>query len=270
MADSTIPGQSQVSDAMGSGTSAVNNFNPQDIANNRINSSNQLLSSQTGGGPSNANDYMKAYASQVASNPSVQSLYNQGNQMFNVPSLQTQATSLQNAVNQETPNVYAMGRGFDMSNEQAQNKINNDLMFLQPEANAATANANTASNLASNFVQAGLAQNNYNLMPIQNYGQMLTQSMAAQATGWNAANQNLYDGLVQKMNNGVALSQTEMQQMAQLAQAKEQYDAAIAGQQAGVQEAKIGAQTLIPPGDIYYNPYANNGTGTTYNPFNAG
>ncbi|MGH7747997.1 MAG: hypothetical protein ACREQ5_25035, partial [Candidatus Dormibacteria bacterium] len=196
MAD--LPGSSQVNSANSQGQSAINGFDPTAITNNLNTGFNNLKSSQLGSGPQNGTDYMSAYANQVAQNPSVTGLYNTANKMFNVPQLQTQATNLNNQVNQATPQAYQLARGFDYSDPQVQNQINTNLRFLQPEANAATANANTASNLASNYVQAGQTQNAQNLLPIQSYGPIMQQALAAQSTGWTQDAQNQYAGLQAK------------------------------------------------------------------------
>ncbi len=258
-----VPGSDAVTNANNQGQSAVNNFDPTATANSLNTGFNNLASSQIGSGPSNATDYMKAYAGTVASNPSVTSLYNTANNMFNVPQLQTQATNLTNQVNQAVPQAYNQAKGFDYSDAQVQNQANTNLRFLQPEANAATANANTASGLASNYVQAGQAQNTQNLLPIQSYGPIMQQALAAQSTGWTQDAQNQFAGLQAKMQQGVALSTQEMQSLTALTQAKESYDAAIAGSQATVQSAQIGAGTILPPTGTYYNPFY---TGSTYNP----
>ncbi len=267
MSATDLPGASQVQDANNQGQSAINQFDPTQVANTRINSTNQLVGSQTGGGPSNENQYMQAYAGQVAANPDVRNLYNQANEQFGVPQLAQRANQLNTMVTNETPNAYNLMRGFDASDAQVQNKIGTDLRFLNPQATAATNASQTAQNLAGQQVGYGITQNQMNLLPIQQYGQMLNQTLAAQATGWNSANQDLYNGLQAKMQSGVQLSQTEMQQMASLTAAKEQYDAAIAGQQAAIQQTKLGSNILVPGGNVLYNPYANNGQGATFNPF---
>ncbi len=266
MEESTIadlPGSSQVTDAMGQGQSAVNGFDPTATANNLNQGFTGLAKSQLGQGPQNAGDYLNAYASQVAKNPSVTSLYTTANQQFNVPQQQQQATYLQNQVNQAVPQAYQQARGFDYSDAQVQNQANTNLRFLQPQANAAQANANTAATLASNYVQAGQQQNLQNLLPIQSYQTTMNQALAAQATGWTQDAQNQFAGLQAKMAQGVALSQQEMQSMATLTQAKEQYDAAIAGQQEALQQAQLpftqGQQ--ITAGNYFYNPSMPGNTG---------
>lgn len=264
---SDLPGADQVANARNQGQTALNGFDPTATANNLNAGFNQLKSDQIGSGPQNGGDYLNAYSAQVAKNPTVTSLYNTANQQFNVPQQQQQATYLQNQVNQAVPQAYNLARGFDVSDAQVQNQANTNLRFLQPEANAAQANANTAAGLATNYVQAGQAQNTQNLLPIQSYQATMNQALAAQATGFTQDAQNQFAGLQAKMQAGVALSTQEMQTMAQLTQAKEQYDAAIAQNQAAIQQANIGAGKTIQGGQVYYNPTANNGTGITYDPF---
>lgn len=244
-------GQQNVQGAAGQGQSAINSFNPTDIAGTQRTGFNNLFGSQVGTGPQNATDYMKAYSGAIAANPTVTSLYNTGNKMFNVPQLANQATYLQNQVTNVAPNQYQLARGFDVSEPQVENAINTNLRFLQPQATAATNQAQTAQNLANQYVQSGIAQNQFNLLPIQSYQPILQQALAAQATGWTQTAQNEFAGLQAKMNAGVQLSEAEMQQYTALAQAQADYNARI-------NTANIANQfKTIPQGQNLVNTFAN-------------
>lgn len=246
--------------AQGAGQNAVNSFNPTDVAGSQRNNFNQLYNSQLGDtGPKSATDYMGAYSQAVANNPTYTSLYNTANQQFNVPATAQQATYLQNQVNQVAPNAYQTAKGFDYSEPQVENAINTNLRFLQPEANAAAQVAQTNQNLAGQYVNLGMQQNQQNLLPIQSYGPMLQQAMAQQATGWNQAAQNEFQGLQAKMNAGVQLSQQEMDRANSLLQAQQAYQQAINTAQIQQQFQNVGAgnnlvntftNSIINPGEL--------------------
>jgi len=189
----------------------------------------------------------------INSNPTVTSLYQTGNQMYNVPALQTEATNLTNKVTNATPDNYTGARGYDINNTSVNNGIANETAYLTPQANAATANANTAAGLASNFVNAGIQQNAQNLIPAQENATLTQQNQATEGQGWNAAQAATLQGLITKMQSGVQLSATEMSQATALAQAEEQYQATLSTNQAGITESQIGNQyhTLNPTQQLY-------------------
>lgn len=234
----------QAATAQATGQNAINSFDPTGTANSQEQTSNNLFGQQQGA----TQNYVNQYAQDVANNPTVTSLYQQGNQLYNVPQLQTQATNLQNQVTNAVPAGVSAARGFDIGDTQVNNGVAQKLAYLQPQANAATANANTASQLASQFVQAGQQQNAQNLLPVQAQQSLLAQNMAAQATGWNQAMANQFQGLIDKMQSGVQLSQAEYQQAQALAQAEESYQQAQVTANAQIQAAQIGQQyqTLNP------------------------
>lgn len=223
------------SKAIASGQTAINSFDPTTTAGAQQQNTGNLFNTQQ----KQTNDYVGKYTQAVANNPTVQSLYQQGNDMFNVPALQTQATNLSNRVTNALPNAYQAARGFDIGSPQVQNGVAQSLAYLTPQSNAATANANTASGLASNFVQAGQAQNAQNLLPVQAEQQNLLQEQAAQATGWNNAAQNEYAGLIAKLQAGVQLSQSELERANTLATLQESYQQALQANQSAQETARI-------------------------------
>jgi len=135
-------------------------------------------------------------------------------------------------------------------------------LFLSPQVSAATQQAQAAQNLAQQYAGYGIQQNLQNLLPIQSYGQFLTQEQ-----------QNVFSSLTAKMQAGVQLSQTEMQQLAALQQTAAQsatalgqaganYAASIFGSQIGQQYKTIGPKDfLVNTGAVpgtqagVYNPY---------------
>jgi hypothetical protein len=233
--------QNSINNAANSGNAAINSYDPTAAGN-----------SSTGAVTSNFNTNQAQNASAVDplqkvinSNPTVTSLYQQGNALYNVPQLATQATDLSNRLTDVTPNAYQAAKGFDIDSTDIGNGIANASAYLGPQSGRATANYNTAAGLASNFVNAGQLQNAQNLIPAQENATLTAQNMAAEQTGWNQAQKSILDGLLAKMQSGVQLSQTEMTTAQQLAATEEAYNAQVSVNQTAVQTAQIGQQYKI-------------------------
>lgn len=231
-------GAGLASSAQNSGNSAINSYDPTASANSVRSTQDNLFNTQN----SASNNYTQNYANTISSNPTMQALYNQGNTQFNVPGLAQQATNLNNAVLQVPQNNVNLAKGFDYSAPQVQQQTAQDLARLSPLAAAATNQSQQAQNLAGQYVQAGLTQNQMNLLPIQEQGTLLAQNMAAQATGYNTAAQQELNGLMQKMQSGVTLSQAEMDRANTLAAQETSYQNQLTQAQAQEQTQRIAQQ----------------------------
>jgi|GEM_PF-4080201 len=245
--------------AKSSGENAINSFDPTQTAGAQINTTNQNF----GTAQKEAQGTGDMLTAAVKANPTVTSLYNTANNQFNVPALQTSATRLQNQVTNAVPDAYQGAKGYDIGNAQVQNGIANKEAYLVPQANAATANANTAEGLASNFVQAGQQQNEQNLIPATTEAGIQAQNIASQETGWNTTMANQFNALVAKMQSGVQLSSQEMQTAQQLAATEEAYNQAVVSANAQVNVANIGQEyKQVAPNDTVFNTT----NGNTWNP----
>jgi hypothetical protein len=248
-------GNGVASDAMNTGHTAINSFDPTSTANGQKTSVINGLGSTLGGQTDN---YIKKYADTVAANPTVTDLYTTGNNMYNVPGLAKTANYLQNEVTNAIPTGYRGARGFDIGDTAVQNGIASKLAYTLPQSNAATNNLNTAEGFAKNFVEAGQLQNAQNLLPIQAQAPLELQKQAAEATGWNNAAQSEFEGLIEKMKAGVTLSTAEMERANVLAQMETSYQNAITSANATVNAAKIAQQfQTVGPGQNLVNTFSN-------------
>ena len=208
------------------GNTAISSFDPQGTAGAQQTSLGTsglsgLLNPET-------SSAVGGLASAVANNPSVTSLYNQANQQFGVPQLTATNQYYQNALNNIIPNSYQAAKGYDIDQSDLANSQALASQYLGPQANQAQSNLNAAQGLASNFVQAGQAQNAQNLLaPTANV--TLTQQMEAeQASGWNQTLSSEFQGLIDKMDQGVTLSSAELSRANTLATAEEAYQQNLA------------------------------------------
>lgn len=250
---------SSINSAGNVGQNAINSYDPTAAGN----TSAKQVTQNFGTAQSQNAAAVDPLQSVVNSNPTVTSLYNQGNDMFNVPALKNTATRLQNSVTNAIPDAYQAAKGFDISATDINNGVAAKTAYLTPQANAATANANTAAGLAQGFVTAGQAQNAQNLIPAQENAALTAQNQAAEATGWNQAQKSTLDGLISKMQSGVTLSQNEMDAANKLAATEASYNQAVVQANASVQVANIGNQykSLAPSETLY-----NTSTGQHYTP----
>lgn len=231
----------QANTAMDTGKNAISSYDPTAAGNTSTNAVS---------GNFNTNQAQNAQAvnplqSVINSNPHVQDLYQQGNALYNVPQLATQATDLTNRLTNAVPDAYRGARGYDIDSTDLNNGIAAKTAYLTPQSNAATANYNTAAGLAQKFVEAGQAQNAQNLIPAQMNAQLTAQNLAAEQTGFNQAQKATLDGLMEKMKSGVALSAQEMDMAKQLAQSEEQYQ-----QQLTMNTTEIEKQRLANSGQL--------------------
>ena len=142
-----------------------------------------------------------------------------------------------------------MARGFNVDQNQVNNATNQELQRLSPLASAATNSAQTAQNLAGQYVTQGMAQNQVNLLPVQAQQQLMSDQFARQMTGYSEANQAELQGLMQKMQSGVALSTAEMARANQLATSETSYNTALIGQQ----------NQVLNPNQTYLNTITGQG-----------
>ena len=138
------------------------------------------------------------------------------------------------------------------------NGIANSTAYLTPQANAATANANTAAGLSGTYIANAL-------LPYQAQGTLVTNQEAAQATGWNQTLQDQFNGLIDKMQSGVTLSGNEMTLAQNLASQEEAYQQAVAV----AQEQAVSAQNVAKINQTYQTlspaqTLANTMTGQNY------
>ncbi len=253
-------GTNNVNNAGAAGNNSINSFDPNAWGSNTQSGLKDLWNTQG----TTQNNYLTAYKNAISSNPSATDLYNTANKQFNVQPLQDTANQLNNAVfNAPNSNLNA-ARGFNVDQNQVDQKTSQDLQRLSPAAAAAQNNANTANTNAANYVTQGMAQNNMNLLPIQEQGQYLNDSYARQQSGFTATAQSQLQALQDKMDQGVALSGQEMQAYTSLTQAESSYQGALASANATVKAAQIGNNyKIVNPSQGIYS--ANTGTMTPYN-----
>ena len=246
-------GQTNINSAANSGSNAIGSFDPNAWAGNTQSGLNSLWNSQG----TLQNDYLTAYKNAISSNPSVTDLYTKANDIFNVPALQQTSNTLNNAMLTAPNSNLNAARGFNYDQNQIDQKTSQDLQRLGPSAVAAERNANTAEGNAANYVTSGIAQNNFNLLPIQEQGQYLMDFYARQQSGFTTTAQSQLQALQAKMEAGEQLSASEMSAYATLSSAEASYQGAVKAAQ-----LNNNFKVLSPSQGLYS---ANTGQITPYN-----
>src|SRR5882762_9274643 len=96
-----------IKDATNAGNNAISSYDPTAAGNT---SSNAVTSNFNTNQSQNASA-VNPLQSVINSNPKVQDLYQQGNSLYNVPQLATQATDLSNRLTNAVPDAYKASRG---------------------------------------------------------------------------------------------------------------------------------------------------------------
>jgi hypothetical protein len=250
-------GAGQVNNAYNAGKDAIGAFDPNSWAKDTQGGLQNLWNQQG----TTQNNYMQAYKNAISSNPTVTDLYSTANTAFNVPTLQQNSNTLQNAMLQTPNSNINAARGFNYDQNQIDQKTSQDLQRLAPAAQAAQNNVSTAMTNAGNYVQAGIAQNNTNLLPIQEQGQYLMESYARQQSGFTTTAQAQLQSLQAKMQAGVQLSAAEMTAYSQLASAESSYQGSLATANASIKSAQLNNQyQTVPAGNTLVNTFTGVGT----------
>jgi len=234
-------GVSNVNSANSTGQSAVNSFDPNAWQQNTQKGLDSITSSQATGNQNLVN----AFKTQISNQPSATDYYNQGMNAFNVPQLQQTSNNLNNAMLQAPNSNLQAARGFNVDQNQIDQKTSQDLQRLAPSAQAAQNNATTAQGNALSYQNAGLKQNQMNLIPLDQQASSQAQLYAQQYSGFTATAQAQLASLQQKMQSGVQLSSAEMSAYQGLTSSEQNYQASLATNQASIKENALTNQYKI-------------------------
>lgn len=172
---------------------------------------------------------------------------------LNLPNLRANANSLQNTM-YELPQTYnAATRGYDVNQNQLSRIIGQKQSEIGPVAERASANANVAEQELGR--RLGYAQQDFQnkLIPYQSEQALLSDRLARETSGYTTQMTNELNAIIDKIKQGVALTEGERTRANELAKAEKQY-------QSAVEVAKINNQPkpfAIANGSGVYNPSNN-------------
>ncbi len=213
---------------------------------------NQGQNNQVAGFTSNYNAAAQAL-------PTFQQLNQQANQQYNVPALQNKATQLNNTVLQ-IPQTYSQAtQGSDTNNNQLMQLIGQKQWELDPLAQAATNSAQTAQGLANTSVGYGVQNEAQLLSPYANTVPLQQALTSGAYTNFTQSQSDQLKALQDKVDQGVTLTKTEMDNLNALKVQQAQNQGLLAAAQANNQ------YKLISPSQGVYNAATNQAT-QPYNP----
>lgn len=207
------------------GTGDIKGYNPDytqtfGTQNQNAQNFNQNQANQVGA-------FQGSYNAAAQALPTFQQLNQQANQQYNVPNLQNTATQLNNQVLQ-IPQTYSQAtQGSDTNNNQLMQLIGQKQWELSPLAQAATNSAQTAQGLANTSVGYGVQNEQQLLSPYANTAPLVQSQLASAASNFGAQQQAELAALTAKMQSGVALTQTEQNNLNALQIAQQGYQNAI-------------------------------------------
>lgn len=171
-----------------------------------------------------SNDFLNRFRGAIGGQEKTSAMAGRIGQELGLPTLQKNAFMLNQTVDALPQTIQDATQGFDVNQNQMDRMIGNKLAKLSPLAQRATAQAQNAQQ--SLDTQMGYAQQDQNreLMPYNTEQSMLSDRMARETTLYSQANQQELDGLIQKMNAGITLSEGEKNRAAQLAASEKQYE----------------------------------------------
>lgn len=169
------------------------------------------------------NAFTGKYSSAINSQEALPAMYKRIGDELNLPTLQANAQSLNQTV-RDLPQTYsAATRGFDVNANQLSRIVGQKSSELAPAlatANEALGTAQGNLNTRMGFEQADQERL---LKPLGVEQQMLSERIARENTAYSQEDQNELNGLLQKMQMGVTLSEGEKNRAAQLAQSEQSY-----------------------------------------------
>lgn len=169
-------------------------------------------------------DYLERLRGAQAKQEALPHMYTRISNELGIPNLQQAVTTLGKTV-AELPQTYsAATRGFDVNANQLSRIIAQKSGELAPALQSAQQALAGAQQEAGTRIQYGATQQAKELEPYKTEQQLLSDRQAREATGFSEDNQLELNTLIEKLKQGVALTEGEKTRANQLAIAEKQYE----------------------------------------------
>ncbi len=169
-------------------------------------------------------DFMDRYRMGVAKQEALPHMYQRIGMELGIPNLQQSVNTLGKTY-AELPQTYGNAtRGFDVNANQLARTISTKAGELAPALQSAQQALSGAQQEAQTRTGYGLAQQQKELEPFKTEQQMLSEFLAREQSGFTTGAQMELDGLLQKLQSGIALTEAEKQRAHQLAQLEKQFE----------------------------------------------
>lgn len=235
----------------GNGGLKGNNPNFSDVfgqQNQNSQNFNQSQQNQAGG-------FQSAYNAAAQALPSYQALNEQNNRQYNVQPLMQNATNLNNRLLRLPSENFGLTQGSDTNQAQLDQMTGVQQFRLQPLAQNATAQAQQAQTLSNQATGYGVQNEAQLLSPYANTVPLVQSTLASAANNFGAQQQAELAALTAKMQSGVALTQTEQNNLNALQMAQIGYNQAVDVANATGNQAN--KYQNLPAGNTLYNTQTN-------------
>jgi len=169
------------------------------------------------------NDFLDRFKGAIGNQETTTAMAGRLGNELGLPTLQKNAQSLnQNLL--DLPETYgSASRGFDVNANQLQRIVGTKQAELSPFAQRATEQAQNAQNSVNTLLGYGQADQAKALMPYQTEQSFLTDRLARETTMFSQENENELNAIMDKVRNGIALSEGEKNRANALAVAEQSY-----------------------------------------------
>jgi hypothetical protein len=200
----------------------IKGFNPDYSSIFGTQNANQQ--SFTGNQLGNVSAFQGAHQAAVNALPTYQELNQQNNARYNVQPLAEHATNLNNQILRLPSENYGMTQGSDTSQGQLDQMTGVQQFRLAPLAQSATAEAQTAQNLSNQATGYGIQNEAFQTSPYTTAAPMVQNVLASAATNFGQAQADQLKVLQDKVDQGVTLTKTEMDNLTTLKAAQTLYN----------------------------------------------
>jgi len=195
-------------------------------------------------------DYMNRYTNAIKGQETMGAMANRIGKELNLPTLKENAYNINKTVNELPATYNAATRGFDVNSNQLSRIIGQKTSELTPALNTANNALSNAQSSLDTQMGYGVADQNKELLPYATEKDLLSDRMARETSLYSTDNQNELNGLIQKIQSGITLSEGEKARANQLAIAE-------AGYKNVLEKARIEAPSS-------YSPYASQTDGYNF------
>src|SRR3990167_1955654 len=169
-------------------------------------------------------DFLTKFGGAIAGQGTTQAAAERIGGELGLPQLRQNAFNLQQQLI-DIPSVYKEGtRGFDVNANQLARIVNARTAELGPLAQRATAQAQFGEQELG--TRLGYLQNDWNrqLLPLTTEKDFLTDRMARETSVYSQENQNELNAILDKIKNGITISEAEKNRAQELALAEKNYE----------------------------------------------
>ena len=186
-------------------------------------------------------DFLNRYKSAIYGQQPISALAQRRDEELGIVPLRQNALQL-NQTLAGIPETYKAGtRGFDVNANQLGRIVGTQQAKIAPLAQQAQTQYESATGQRNELLGYDLAQQEKELLPFQSEQALLSDRLAREATGFSEDAQRELDGIIQKMNAGIKLSESELQRAHELAIAELGYKQAIEVAKISAEASKYGS-----------------------------